>query len=274
MSSNLRATYVQTDVGRLLLVVHVAGGSVSPCVVFVPPFAEEMNKSRRQFTVTAQALGEQGISCVLVDLYGTGDSDGEFRDASWATWVANVGTAIDWLVGEGLSLHAIVSLRLGSVIAADAIRQSTYKPKHHVLWQPVLDGSMFLGQFLRLKSAASLVGAGGFGSSAEFRQELMDTGSLEVAGYQLSKGLYEEIDSLRLADRLSGDAGAVSVFEIGRRERDTVSAAMQRFVDCSVAQGFAISSAYCIGEPFWSATEVVVNPALSAATAAALAVEH
>jgi len=50
-------------------------------VVIAPPFAEEMNRSRRMMVLLAIALAERGFGCLAVDPFGTGDSDGDFADA-------------------------------------------------------------------------------------------------------------------------------------------------------------------------------------------------
>ena len=50
-------------------------------VVYVHPFGEEMNKSRRMATLQARALAQAGFSVLQVDLLGCGDSSGDFGDA-------------------------------------------------------------------------------------------------------------------------------------------------------------------------------------------------
>src|SRR5690242_13967142 len=45
--------------------------------VYVPPFAEEMNLARRMAALQARALAAVGIGVLLLDLFGTGDSDGD-----------------------------------------------------------------------------------------------------------------------------------------------------------------------------------------------------
>jgi hypothetical protein len=47
----------------------------------VPPFAEEMNKSRRMIAEVGRRLEGSGVGMLLVDLFGTGDSEGEFAQA-------------------------------------------------------------------------------------------------------------------------------------------------------------------------------------------------
>ena len=55
-------------------------------IVFVHPFADEMNKSRRMVAIQARTLARQGWSVFQPDLSGCGDSEGDFGDASWERW--------------------------------------------------------------------------------------------------------------------------------------------------------------------------------------------
>ncbi len=52
----------------------------------LPPFAEEMNKCRRMMALTAYALQAAGLDVLFVDLFGTGDSGGDFADGSLEVW--------------------------------------------------------------------------------------------------------------------------------------------------------------------------------------------
>ena len=55
-------------------------------VLYVPPFAEEMNKSRRLVALQARRLAAAGFGVLVPDLYGTGDSAGDFAEARWSIW--------------------------------------------------------------------------------------------------------------------------------------------------------------------------------------------
>jgi alpha/beta superfamily hydrolase len=53
-------------------------GGARRCALVLPPFAEELNKSRRMGALAARALQRAGHDVLLIDLYGTGDSAGDF----------------------------------------------------------------------------------------------------------------------------------------------------------------------------------------------------
>src|SRR5215472_18869506 len=91
--------FIENQKRRIFALYHEADRSPRPLggVVFVPPFAEEMNLSRRMVALQARMLAAAGVSVLLVDLYGTGDSAGDFSEARWALWVEDVLAAADWL---------------------------------------------------------------------------------------------------------------------------------------------------------------------------------
>ena len=77
------ADFIETEHGRLFCLLRTPAPAPGQKVVLViPPFAEEMNKSRRMFTLLADALGQQDIALCVFDLFGTGDSSGDFADAT------------------------------------------------------------------------------------------------------------------------------------------------------------------------------------------------
>src|SRR3546814_1526626 len=57
----------------------------------------EMNRSRRMAALQARALAALGIDVLLLDLFGTGDSAGDFRDARWEIWREDAMAAVAWL---------------------------------------------------------------------------------------------------------------------------------------------------------------------------------
>lgn len=92
-------------------------------VLLVPPFAEEMNKSRRMFAILAEQLAASGIGVLSVDLFGTGDSQGEFNDARWDTWLSDIDCAIAFLRQRSAQRIAVLGLRAGALLALDFQRR-------------------------------------------------------------------------------------------------------------------------------------------------------
>ena len=78
---NLETFFLPGSAGQLFCVYRGPADAMQPPetgVLYVPPFADEMNKARRQAAVQSHALALQGYGVLSVDLFGTGDSEGEF----------------------------------------------------------------------------------------------------------------------------------------------------------------------------------------------------
>src|SRR5690606_37038821 len=119
-------------------------------VLFVHPFAEELNKSRRMVALGVAELASEGWTVMQVDLLGCGDSSGEFEDASWTAWLDDIELAYACLKARGFDNIVLWGLRAGCLLISDWLaRCGRVMPL--VLWQPVGNGKQHLNQFLRLK---------------------------------------------------------------------------------------------------------------------------
>ena len=105
--------------------------------------------------IQAQALAQQGLGTLVIDLYGTGESDGEYGDARWDTWLEDIRYAEAWLDDQPGGCVALLGIRLGFPLAVSTVRNS---PKTRVLiaWQAVVDGKSYFTQFMRMKMAANM----------------------------------------------------------------------------------------------------------------------
>lgn len=267
----LDARFIDGQRGRLFVLLRKPANAVTgPCVLIVPPFAEEMNKSRSLFTEVAQALAARGVATLLPDLYGTGDSDGEFRDADAALWRADLERTIAWSAAQGWPVTSMLALRLGSILGAAAARAAGVNLGATVFWQPVLDGKRFLGQFLRLRVAASMMSATGKESIEQLRAAMLEGAFVEVAGYEIGAAFAEQLEQLNLATELGPHLGRVHWIELIRDAAGAVGGASRSAIEAARARGIDAVEQAVIGEPFWSSVEIVRNPQLVARTVDAL----
>jgi exosortase A-associated hydrolase 2 len=257
----LSAGFVGAGADRILVVVRTPAGPCDRAVLVVPPFAEEMNKSRRMVTQVSERLARRGIAVVVPDLYGTGDSAGEFEHASWERWLANLSAVQGHCEELGLPITGVIAIRLGSILAAEFLRKADTSLQSAVFWQPVVDGSRMIDQFLRLRTAASMMTDAPKESVRDLRQRLAAGEVLEVAGYALSPALASAIDAARLAttgiriERLHW-------MEVVAGQEIPVPAATLSVIDAARSAGNFVEHQRITGEPFWSATEIVSNPEL------------
>lgn len=232
-------------------------------VLCIPPFAEEMNKCRRQMTLTANGLLAKGHAVLLFDLFGTGDSEGEFGAATWAGWKEDVAAALAWLRENGPSLAGIIAVRSGCMLASETLRDGADSVPCSVFWQPVATGSQLMTQFLRLRVAASMMDSGGRESVDALKKRLADGESLEVAGYELSPALWQAVEEAQLADSIGPQLGTLNVLEVGRRGSDKLTGAGERLLTQATALGLSGQGQRFDGDPFWSSTEIVTNRPLA-----------
>jgi exosortase A-associated hydrolase 2 len=266
----LSAEFIAGGRGRLLAVVRRPSGAACSGVLIVPPFAEEMNKSRHLFTEVADALIESGVATVVIDLFGTGDSEGEFADADWSVWKSDLAAAVQWARAQQITITQLLAVRLGCALACEAAHDNGWKLEGAVLWQPQLSGTRALDQFLRLRVAATMMQKDGKETIAGLRARLKAGEAIEVAGYDVTGRLAEQLDRVDLGRTLGANLGAVRWTEVVRSADAPPPTAGTAAVARARAGGATVELHTVVGEPFWSSVEIVRNPTLVADAVRAL----
>jgi exosortase A-associated hydrolase 2 len=244
-----------------------ASGPPRQAILHVPAFAEEMNKSRRMLALQARSLAKRGFGVLLLDLYGTGDSAGDFGDARWPIWLDDVAMGVKWLHEQGVECVSLWALRAGALLALDALQARRLVCGHLLLWQPVLSGELFLNQFLRLRVASGMLSRAGQETVKELLRRLLDGECLEVAGYMLHPEWAQDLIALDYRkSALSPGIGPLGLMEIAGSGQVEHSPLYRKFVETCRAGQIPIDSRIVTGEPFWSTQEIAEAPALITAT--------
>ncbi len=200
----------------------------------------------------ARGCAARGIGVAVLDPFGTGDSEGNFSDASWDIWKANVEAAVDWLEADGTTPIALGGLRLGATLAADVAAGHPGKFQRLVLWQPVTNGQNYLKQVLRIRLAAD-ISDGGEGQDTKSLMAALKAGeTIEVAGYELPPALALGIDGLRLGTLGTAAKSPVIWLEVAAREDATLSPAASRMIDGWTEAGLAVTTKTIVDEPVWN----------------------
>ena len=237
--------------------------TLTQAIIHIPAFAEEMNRCRRMVALQAEAFAKQGIACLVLDLFGTGDSDGDFADARWSLWQQDINTARNWLIQAGAQGISVWGIRLGALLALDHVVQSDWRYKTLILWQLQAQGAVVLNQFLRLRSSAGLLQNSSKQETVKVLHErLLAGGYVEVSGYNLSPDLassLSEIDAnqMHLPTELS-----VLLIEMAVEAKQLLSPQHQKLITGWQADGLIIQILTPVGPSFWATPEVNLIPEL------------
>ncbi|WP_334188582.1 hydrolase 2, exosortase A system-associated [Noviherbaspirillum sp.] len=261
--------FLKTGVGERFCLFHSPppGAACLGAFVYIHPFAEEMNKSRRMAALQAKRFAHDGIAVLQIDLYGCGDSEGDFADARWDIWLKDVDIAVDWLANRCSVAPGLWGLRLGGLLSLDYAVRSDRNLGGVLLWQPVLNGESFMTQFLRTRVATAMLSGeqGKSGGTQEMRSRMRSGESLEVAGYELAPALLDSIDKLNSADLILADR-TVHWLEVVAEDGRPMPPAATKVASIWTRHGVNLHCATVPGPAFWLTQEITDCPALLAAT--------
>lgn len=270
----ITAEFIGEPGQRIFVLAHHPESFAGRCVLVCPPFAEEMNKSRKMLTELAKQLVEQGVALVIFDLYGTGDSEGDFADATWQRWLSDVRLTEQWLQTKGWQVASLLGIRTGCLLAAQYAQLRTAPVQGTIFWQPVLDGARALDHFLRLRVAALLMNDDRE-TIAMLKEQFATGATVEVAGYGIAPQLAKELEALKILQLLGDKSGELQWFEMLRTSDATLPLPSQQAMQQLKQQGASVHLQTIVGEPFWATTEVVcIEPLISATTAALSGAHH
>ncbi len=255
---------------RRFCLFHRPAGACRGAVLYVPPFAEELNRTRRMAALGARRLAAHGYGVLQIDLLGTGDSAGDFADARWDLWKHDLDTGAAWLRARVDAPVTLWGLRLGALLALDFAHTTDVPLAPMLLWQPVAAGSTYLTQFLRLRTANAMLGedAAAQSGTKALRAALQAGETLEIAGYDLTPGLALAIDALPAADAMVPSVPA-HWFEVLGAPGQAPSPVAARVKAAWEAHGTPLHVHTVTGAPFWATTGISTCPALLDATVGA-----
>lgn len=264
--TTLQAFFLPLGGGKRFCVFHEPRQDLRGVILQVHAFAEEMNLSRRMAALQARSLAAAGFAVLQMDLFGCGDSDGDFGAATWSGWGDDVVAAARWLQARTGAAPAFWGVRAGCLLAAAAARMTGESPRF-LFWQPVLSGENHWRQFLRIRLAGDVVAAGDAESAPrepEPAPEPIDPqAAIEVAGYRVSPDLRSGLVAARLD--LPPPPGPVLCIEVNAIGKElTVPLAAQ--VRAWRESGREVHAVALPGPAFWQSAEAPDSPELVAAT--------
>lgn len=220
-----QAFFLPAEPGQRFCLYHAPQGGVAKGrVLYLHPFAEEMNASRRVVAQQCRALAASGYAVLQIDLFGCGDSTGDLADATWPHWLQDALLGLNWLQGQG-SVQAplwLWGLRAGALLACECARHlAEVQPTlaiNLLLWQPVTSGQQQLQQFLRLHAAAQWLGRN---AASEAPAQALTAGrNAHVAGYSLSPTLATQLAAASLTLPVHTQNGRIEQLELPAASSD------------------------------------------------------
>lgn len=265
-----QAFFLPLQRGRRFCVRHVPERPPVGAIVYVHPFAEEMNKARRMAALQARALAKDGYDVLEVDLFGCGDSDGDFGDADWAQWCADVRDAATWLARESGQWPVLWGLRAGCLLACEAARTIDPAPDL-VFWQPLPSGKLVVQQFLRVHMAGQLFGdpVAARSGSAQVRAQWDRGETVEIAGYRMAASLVRGLEAAQCA--APPQPVRAAWFDIAPEAAAEPTPAMRGVLERWREAGQRVDWIPVAGPAFWQSIEITECPGLVEATRQTLA---
>lgn len=263
MIARPHAFFLPASLGqRFCLYYETTAAMPRGAVLYIHPYAEEMNKSRRMAAEQARHLARAGWDVLAIDLYGCGDSDGESSQASWTLWQQDIACAWRWLDRRLPSRRWLWGARLGALLASDFAQTCAPNPQGLLLWQPVINGEQHLNQFLRLRTVQAIMRPGPSGANAQTLKQTLESGeAVEIAGYGLSPALAREWATRDLG-RMTPRVDHVRWLEVSSAETPSISPAATRIAEAWSAQGVDTRLTTVRGPAFWQTQEIEIAPNL------------
>ena len=256
-----------------LLHLPAPGQAARGGILYIHPFAEELNKSRHVAAMQARAFAALGYSVLQLDLYGCGDSSGDFGDARWSIWRNDLHLACAWLARRVDGPLTLWGLRLGALLALDIAAHPPLPLARLLLWQPELDGRRVIDRFMRLRLAGRMLAHGGNAEAPgqardDARGELAAGRAVEVAGYLLAPELARAIDTFDAATVASALRPSVPVYwlESASGDAPVLPAPALKLATQWRNQGTQLAIAGFGDGAFWNSAELLECPQLLAAT--------
>lgn len=258
--SDIEAFFLPVDGSERFCLLHAPQGDLKGSILYLHPFAEEMNRSRAVVARQARAFAAAGYAVLQMDLYGCGDSAGDFGAATWVRWRADVHAAIRLLQARFDGPLCLWGLRSGALLASEVACELA-TDLALLLWQPVLTGKQHLQQFLRLSLAAEMLAGKAQGGTEALLAQLDAGQTVEVAGYTLAPALAQGLS----ASVLEQPRGGQRMHCIELVPGAELSPALRRFIASGSATATGCDDAQC-----WLTPGVLSCPSLASASLGAM----
>lgn len=233
--------------GELFCFYHQppAEAALRGAILYVHPLGDEMNKCRRAASRQARAFARHGYAVLQMDLWGCGDSGGEFGSANWQRWLDDLATGWSWLAQHTPGPYYLWCVRLGALLGLQFGMVANPAVAGALLWQPELDGRQYLQGLRRMQQLGNML-------SPDSQIHLQPN---EIGGYQFAPELIADMEQARWCN---APDFPICCIEFSSETGGTGSSSRLRaLVEDWQNLGARASYIHIASLPFWSANEIV-----------------
>ncbi|MCS7145379.1 MAG: alpha/beta hydrolase [Nitrososphaerota archaeon] len=172
--------------GRLAAMVHVPRSTPAPALIMCHGFTGDRVEAHRLFVRAAREFCRRGLLVVRFDFWGSGESEGEFHEASFASEVEDLGSVLDYVAGRpdvDVRRLGVLGLSMGGAVSIFRASQDQ-RIRFVVSWAAPAD-FVTLSEYMR-----SLI------ESSRVSGEYIDL----PTGFRVSIRAFQEIASYRIAE--------------------------------------------------------------------------
>lgn len=174
---------------RMFGSIHLPGGQIRAGVLICSPFQSEFLANYRREVRLARTLAAKGLAVGRFHYRGTGHSDGEGNEVTFATMRADAEEAVAWLRRRAdIRAIAFVGTRWGALVAAGVAAGTTSAPL--ALWEPTVDAVRYFEEVFRFRQMSRL-SLGRTGARRSLVEEIQDTGFADVFGFRIDRAIVE-----------------------------------------------------------------------------------
>lgn len=257
-----------------------AGTPARGCVLCIQPFGEEANLSRRVLVAQACRLAAGGWTTLIVDLFGTGDSDGATPEATLPLWRADLLRASRIARERVAGPFVLWGTRMGALLAAELAIALDQLAAAMLFWQPAATGAQFIDPLLKLARVGAVARQAGADRTADPAQAATAARTtiaaaadasnaspdapagdrLDLAGHRLRRNLVDDLAAMTMQPPVHGEHCAPCPVLMLGIQRVLAAAApapkpLSTLAERWLTEGYLTSLRVVQGEPFWASLE-------------------
>lgn len=211
--------------------MHPAQGAPRPvaCLI-VHPFMEERQDAHAVLRSLAVDLAAHGYPTLRFDLYGCGDSEGDWEGASLSRWRDDITAAASLLRREApQAALVLLGLRFGATLAA--LTADAANASRLCMVQPIVDGAAYADELLLAHLAAEMVLHRKAGTTREALAARLAAGeTINLFGYPFTSTLDRELRAIDLSRTMPERVARVLLVDVARSATARESEGIKRLV--------------------------------------------